>query len=244
MKDHIIVFGWDTFSKAIVTQLDKAKKETVIITTEANILDIKNEFQDSKYLTAHAMDYKDFDKVAKVDIKDSRVVLINLGSDTDNLVYGIHLRKHYANTHIVVPINNPDLNETFQNAGITYSLSKDEISAIVFSSYLYEKDVANYVEDLLDTADEDDSEDFDIQQYRVTRQNPFFNLSYEETFTQLRTDYSAVLIGISKIINNQRMLFKNPYEDMKIEEGDYLIMILSGTSAGDITKKFGVEEGL
>ena len=88
-------------------------------------------------------------------------------------------------------------------------------------------------------------DDFDIKQFKVVTKNPYLNKTYEEAFFNLKMKYNGILIGISK--NKEmggRELIKNPAFDLKIELGDYLIVILNGRAHQHLSKIFNVEEGL
>jgi hypothetical protein len=50
-------------------------------------------------------------------------------------------------------------------------------------------------------------------------------------------------MGISRKINNEFKIFKNPQSDLKIMAGDYLIVLADGKSKKLLTKEFGENEG-
>lgn len=243
MENHIVVFGWDYFIKSIVEQLVKARQRVMIITNRPEHGDILNDFSGSGKPQLLISSYHDYQKLIAADLEKSRIVLVNLQDDTRNLVFILKLKRRYPNIRIVVPINNIDLSDTFVRAGITYSLSRSEICAKLFASHLFEKHVAEYLDDVLSSGGESEDE-HDIQQYRMLSDNPVVGMSYQAVFVKLKKEFNAVLIGISKISETgNRMLYKNPYGDITVEVNDYLIVIVNGTTAGRISDYFGVAEG-
>ncbi len=237
---HIIIVGWDAFAKAVSTQLLAAGRRIVVITTslveKQEIRAFAPESQVS-VLTAHR---EDFEALAAADVEGASNVFVNLTDDREKLIYIFKLRKAFPGCRIVAPVNNPNLKETFINAAAIHPLSKDEISAKMFASYLFERDVAAYTADLFSTAVSDD--DYDIQQFRVTADNPWCGASYGETFKSLRRTINAVLIGIAKA-PEPRTLLKNPPDETPVEEGDYLILILSGKASAMLEAQLGIVEG-
>ena len=173
---------------------------------------------------------------------ESSVVFVNLPDDTEKLVYILNLKKAYENLEFVVTIENSNLKNTFIGAGVTNAISPNEISSKILASYMFEPDVASYTEDIMSFAKNEN--DYDIKQFLVTHDNPYLNKTYQESFFDLKKRYNTILIGISKKDKNgNRKLIKNPLGEVGINLGDYLIVILNGTSFELILKVFNVEEG-
>ena len=47
------------------------------------------------------------------------------------LIAILNMKKSYPDAKFLVTLDNPDLKETFQSAGVTYALSKNEMAANV-----------------------------------------------------------------------------------------------------------------
>lgn len=237
-NNHIIILYWDEFARLIVEQLLNAQKQLVVLTAdEATEQALTNNYKNTNVKALKA-DYEDFSQLRSVNIESSAAVLINFPDDTDKLRYLIHLKNAFANIRYVVSIANPDLKETFYNTGVHYCISKDEISAKLISSYLFERDVARFSSDLLSASASED--ELDMQQFKVTSENPVRNKLYGEAFDYLQKEYNALLIGISRDKN----IMKLPDPATTIREGDYLILIADGIKGMTISKDFGVKEGL
>ena len=237
---HIIIIGWNNFAKQISEQIIIAGKEVIVIS------DIKidiNPFDNQEYnkqLNVIYTEFNDFEKINEANVESALAILINLESDTEKLKYVIQFNKYFSNKQTVVPINDANLKGTFYNAGVRYPLSNNEIAAKIISSFLFERDVAVYFEDLIASAESED--DYDIQQYLVLEKNPYCNVNYGDAFVELREKYNAVLIGLAKPSEKQRLL-KNPPNNTVICEGDYLILILNGDTSDLLEEVFMIEEG-
>ena len=107
---------------------------------------------------------------------------------------------------------------------------------------MFEPDVADYETDLLTSAT--DAGEYDIQQFRVTARNPYCGRTYGEAFVELKDSHNVILIGISKAKGSGRVLIKLPSDDVAVEEGDYLLMVLGGSSEAAISEMFHVRQGM
>lgn len=87
-------------------------------------------------------------------------------------------------------------------------------------------------------------EDAEILQYRVTAQNRFKDRLYADVFFDIKKQLDAVLVGLATSIDGRRMVLSNPDDqNLKISEGDHMILIASAKSTKQIRRAFGVQEG-
>ena len=242
LMNHVVIIGWNEFSQMVADQLIGAGKEVAIVTDKREHIDhIKEKYHHGSAFTLYA-DFQNYEILHKTNIEDSSVVFVNLPVDTEKLVYILNLQKIYQDLEYVVTIENSNLKNTFIGAGVTNAISPNEISSKILASYMFEPDVATYTEDIMSFAKNEN--DYDIKQFLVTHDNPYINKSYQETFFDLKKRYNTILIGISKKDKNgKRKLIKNPLGEVNVKLGDYLIVILNGTSFDLVLKVFNVEEG-
>ncbi len=243
-RDHAVIIGWNDFSKLVIDQLTGVnKKIAVVVDNKADIDSIMERYpeQSGTIFTLYS-DFDNYDMLDKANIRESSIVFVNHGNDTDKLVYILNVKKVYPNVDFVVTLDNGDLKQTFINAGVINTISKFEISSKLLASYIFEPDVAMYSESIMSYAKSDG--DYDIKQFLVTKANPLVGHSYQEAFFEMKKRYNTVLIGITKRDKNGiRKLIKNPHGELKIAPGDYLVVILNGKAFKLLTKLFGVEEG-
>jgi len=242
-ENHVIILGWDAFAKDIVHELMLSNIKTAIITNDKEHLDMidinYSEYKDKVFVLVWDMD--DFGHLQKCNFSKAKVLLLNFGDDTTKLVSALKVKNTDFAGKIITALDTAGLEETFYNAGVESIVKKEEISAKLVASHIYEPDVAQYIEDLIATAVSE--EDYDIQQFLVTNENPFCNKLYGETLLQLKQEYNALLIGLSKSTLDGRVLYKLANRDMRIEKGDYIILIINGKNALILSQIFGVSEG-
>lgn len=241
-KNHAIIVGWNSFGRTVTDQLLQANKQVAVITLDKNNIEhIRDAYPASQVFALYA-DYYAMEHLQKANIKEASIVFVNLDDDTEKLVYFLNLKKAYNNLNCIVSLDNADLKQTFLAAGVTYALSKNEIASKLLASYMFEPDVAKFNEEIIAVAETDDL--YDIKEYRVTKSNPYVGMYYEKVFYDLKRACNAVLVGIVKCNNQERVLLKNPEGNVTVDEGDYLLLLVNGYSEKKLNKLFRVKEGL
>jgi voltage-gated potassium channel len=241
-KNHVVIIGWNDFGQSVISHLIAAGRSVAVITKDRASIDIIREYYDTSKVYTLFSDYHNFDLIEKANIREASVIFVNLQDDTEKLVYVINLKKHFDNLNYVVTLDNGNLKNTFHNAGVTYAISKNEISSKLLASYIYEPDVALFSEELIAYAHED--HEYDMKQMRVKGDNPFVGMYYDKAFFDLKKSCNVVLIGLVKVKDGQHSLIKNPEGSIKIEEGDYLVMMMDRKGEDRLRKQFHIEEGV
>ena len=239
--NHAVIIGWNNIGYEVLEQLIGVGKKTAIVTNKRDDIDLIRESYSDKQVFTLLADYNKMEMLEKVNISNSAVVYVNFEDDTEKLVQILNIKKHYNDLKFIVTLDNSNLKNTFLSAGVTYTISKNEISSKLLASYIFEPDVARYSEDILSFAESDD--DYDIKEYRVNSENPLTGMAYNDVFLQLKKATNVILIGLSKVKDGERNLIKNPSYDITIESGDYLIMIMNGAASVKIEEMFKTEEG-
>lgn len=240
-ENFVVIVGWDKFAGLITEQLVEADRQVVVLTDDPRIVKRINVNHDALQVLAIEMDILNFEEVRKIPMERAFGVYVNLASDRERLIYIFKLREYFPDLSIISPVVNSQLKESFSIHQQIFPLSRDEISAKIFASYLFERDVATYLNELLSPAVNED--DHDIQQYRVLPENPLCNEMYGDAFINLKKNFNAVLIGLSKRTPQGHQLRKNPPDETLIQAGDYLIVIVDGKTAIQLEKAMGVGEG-
>ncbi|PIB35457.1 ion transport 2 domain protein [Reichenbachiella sp. 5M10] len=240
-EDHVVIIGWSDFGQLVTEQLIGASKQVAIVTNQRSDIELIHEKYNKKNVFTLYADFENFESLKKVNIEKSLVVFVNLKDDTEKLVFILNIKKIFDNLEFVVTLENANLKNTFLNAGVTNAISPHEISSKILASYMFEPDVASYTEDIMSFAHT--PTDYDIKQFLVTYDNPYLNHTYTQAFSDLKTKFNGVLIGMVKRGGGKRHLIKNPQKEYKIELGDYLIIIVNGSSFETIQKAFNVQEG-
>ncbi len=240
--NHAVIIGWNDFGWHVVDQLVGVGRKVAVVTNRKDDVDLIREKYSQKTVFVLFSDYTNYELIKKSNIENANIAFINLEDDTDKLVYVLNLKKVFPNTDCVVTLENGDLKSTFLSAGVANTISTKEISSKLLASYMFEPDVATYSESILSYAKSDT--DYDIKQLVITERNPYVGKAYQDVFFDLKKRYNSILIGVTKRDKfGNRKLIKNPIGDLKLNVGDYLIIILSGKAFKVLKKIFGVEEG-
>ena len=240
-KDHILFVGWNDFSRLVADEVYHSEKKLAVITNRKDDIDLIYAQYSKEQVFVLFNEFSNFDALEKVNAAEAATLFISFDDDSEALLYVINFKKLYPRPEIVVSLQKLQLKDTFKAAGVTYVITKNEIASKLVASYIFEPDVADMNLDLLSSARSE--EDFDIQQYKVLPSNPFLNRDSEEVFHELKTRYNAVLLGLSKMKEGQRVLIKNPPAGTLVEVDDYLILMCSGRSRTEMRKLFNTSEG-
>jgi len=241
-EDHSAIVGWDKFARMVTRELVNAGQRVAVLTDDPQATDlIYDEFPGGRVFVC-ATGYDSPHSVERINLDKAAMVLVNLPDDTKKLIWMLNVKKDHPDAHFMIVLNNPDLTQTFVGAGVTYVLSKEEISSKMVASHIFEPDVAAFTTDILAKAV--DEEDYDIQQYRVLKTNSFVGQRYGDVFSELKSRHNVLCLGISKTRAEGSELMKLPGDDVPVEEGDYLIMINNGITEKLVEDLFGCSEGV
>ncbi|MBY0435670.1 MAG: NAD-binding protein [Cyclobacteriaceae bacterium] len=240
--NHAVIIGWNDFAQSVIGHLVGAGRQVAIVTKDRPSVDIIREYYSSQNVFTLYSDYNNFDLLEKANIKRASIVFINLNDDTEKLVYIINIKRHFPNLNYVVTLDNGNLKSTFVNAGVTYAISKNEISSKLLASYIYEPDVAIFSEEIIAYAHED--HEYDMKEFLIATGNPFIGMPYEKAFFDLKKQCNVVLIGLVRVNEGKRVLYKNPEGGMAIQDSDYLVMLMDRKGQDRLKKVFHIEEGV
>jgi len=242
-EQHIVIVGCNRFAKAVLDQICGTHIRIALITDQKSDVELIRESYDNKDLYLLYADFSNFQMLHKANINRASVLFINFGTDSDKLVYLINCRKHFKSSlkYAIVP-ENTSLYDTFTKAGASYILAANRISARVISSYIFEPDVAEFSEDLLSTSR--CSEEFDIKEFLIVEANPYHGKYYNDVFYLMKQEYDSILIGLARQEKGEYQLFQNPKNPkLRLESGDYLILITNNVEGEKIRHAFAVNEG-
>lgn len=241
-SNHIIVVGWDRFAEKVTAQLVTAHNRVCVITEHKENVDLIYEQFPRDWVFVLYAELHNQDVLDKVNIAEAKVLFPNLKDDARNLVYVINVRKKHPHLQIVMTLDNYDLQETFENAGVNYTISKNDVSSKMLASYIFEPDVARFNEDLLASAS--GRKDFDVQQYKILPKCSYAGMPYSQVFQDLKRRFNVVPIGLSKPAGETRVLHKLPADDMPVEVDDYVLLITSGLKVAELECLFQIKEGV
>jgi voltage-gated potassium channel len=238
-ENFVTVLGWGEFSESITDQLLASSNHVAVITDqEDDRVDIREEYP-TDHVHVTVMHFADFEKMKALGVGRSRSVFLNLASDEEDLITILRMKRHFPDLDYMVALSDEELEQTFRSAGVTYAVSKYNISSKILASYLYEPDVAEYTEDLLKATEEQG--DYDIQQYRVTESCRAIGDGFVDLMHTLRNDHNCVPIGLRKADGT---LHKVPEPDTVVNQNDFVLLITQKSSESGIEDYFGTQEGV
>ncbi len=240
-ENHVVILGWNSFTKMIAEELLAAGQQVAVIMDSKDHIESTYQKFDTygKNLFILYAEHDDYQAFSKVNIDKSKIVHIGLSNDSEELIAIINLKNMYDNLQFVVLLEDKSLTNTFKAAGVTYVLSKNEISSKLLASYIFEPEVADLTADLLSKAVDDN--DYDIQQFKVIENNPFLGKSIDDLTKHLSDNkQKSLLIAIKK---ENKEIEKLPSAETVIELNDVILFINNFSSQNYISNIFQVEQG-
>lgn len=237
-ENHVIFYGWNDFSKLVAEEVISARKKIAILTDKKDDVELIYELWGKEGVFVLFSDMENPDLFDRLNARQASVIFVALENDADSLTESIDIHRHLPEIDLVVSLKNNKLKETFQAAGVTYVVAQHEIVSKLVASYIFEPDVADLNLDLISSARNE--HDFDNQEYEVLESNPYLGQNCHDVFFALKKDHDVVLMGISKVENGKRTVYGNPSNDIKVELGDYLVVMTNNETLADV---FGVPQG-
>lgn len=186
-KNFIIIVSWDKFAELVTEQLVCTQRQVIALVDDQQVADRVNVTYNKQQVLAIKMDYFNLKKVGKLPLDRAFAIYINLQTDRDRLIYIFQLRKHFPGLSIISPVLNQKLKESFAVNRNIFPLSRDSISAKIFASHLFKKDVAVCLNELLTPSATD--QDHELRQYRILAENPLCNEMYGDAFIRLKKEF-------------------------------------------------------
>lgn len=240
---HTIIIGWDEFGRLVSNQLLTVNSQIAIVTNNKNDVDlIRDVYPETDKVFILFADFHNLEALKTANIQEANSVFLNFKDDSETLVYLLNLRNAHPQQNIIVSINNNDLRNTFRTAGVDYMVSKNDLAAKLVASFIFEPEVAEFTEDIMEAAVHP-TRDFDMQQFQVIEKNPFRDKDCMYTFMHMKQKYDAIFMGVVKFQRGKWELLKNPSEETIIRKGDYIIVVSNIEARDLIEKDFGVDEG-
>ena len=243
-EGHVVILGWDALAHRITRQLVAADKKVAVITRQTDAREVIQEAFAPENVRVHLAALNDWATFEQVNIEQALKVFVNLESEEDSLVAILNMRALYDDLEFDVVLNNPELEDTFYTAGVTYAVSPRNLASKLTASHLFEPEVATYTADLLSAADE--AEEHDIQQYKLLDSNEYVGQTWGDLFWTLKEEHNCVPIGIGRPKPDSvgRELTKVPADDRTLRAGDHIILITAGAKEEALESFFGLDEGI
>lgn len=244
-ENHVIIIGWDQFSRRVVNRLVSAEVKVAVVTNVRKEVDEIYEDFDEEEVFVLFTDYEQYDRLSRANVSKATEVFLNRTSDTDTLVTLLNLTNEFGDLdlHYVARIKNDELRPAFNIDGVRAEpVTTFEVASALIASHIFEPDVAAFGQDLIASATHAD--DYEIQQYRVTEESDWTESEYGELFWTLYEKHQILSLGLSKRNGGARELVELPGDNVSIAQGDYVIVIVNGRTVKAAAQEFGATEGL
>ncbi len=241
-SDHVILFGWNDFSRLVLEGILHTKIEIAIVTDRKDDVDLIYDQYGKGQVYVLFADFHNRELYQKINASSSRMIFISLKEDSDTLMHVINFRKYCPDVDVLVSTSKSTLKETFEAAGVTHVVARNEIVSKLVASYIFETDVAELNLDLLSSSKAES--DYDVMEFIVMDDNPYIGLDGHALFHRLKDDLDTVLLALRKNKDGKRVLVKNPSTEVQMEVGDYIIVMANRPIRKRLEATFGVQEGI
>ncbi len=243
-ENHVVLLGWNALAHRITRQLVLADKQVAVITRQTEARELIRETFSPGEVQVHLSQLNDWSAFDQVNIERSIKVFINLDSEEDSLVAILNLKALYDGLEFDVVLENPELEETFYAAGVTYAVATENLASKLTSSHLHEPEVATFTSDLLSASEKNG--DHDIQQYELLGTNGYVGQTWGDLFWDLKEQLNCVPIGLARPQPGEPRhdLTKVPPEDMRLQAGDHIVLITAAEKEPALESFFGTDEGI
>lgn len=243
-ENHVVVLGWNALAHRITRQLVLADRQVVVITRQTDAREVIREAFRPEHVRVHLSQLNDWTTFDQVNIEQAIKVFINLDDEEDSLVAILNLKALYDGLEFDVVLQNPELEETFYAAGVTYAVSTENLASKLTASHLFEPEVAAYTSDLLSVSG--GSGDYDIQQFELLDSNEYVGETWGDLFWTLNETFNCVPIGLARPSPDTvgHDLKKLPPNDTALRPGDHVILIAAADADENLEHFFGTSEGI
>ncbi len=241
-ENHLILYGWNDFCRQVLNGIRHTNTPVCIVTSRKDDVDLIYEQYGKDNIFVLFSDFQNADAYEKVNAKKCRIIFLALDDDSDSLMHVINMKQYAPQAEILVATGKSTLTYTFEAAGVSRVVPKNDIVSRLVASYIFEPDVAELSLDLMRPTE--DEEGFDVMEFRAIDSNPYLGKNGHEIFHQMKDDQDAVLMAISKTEGGRRKLIKNPSKDITLAIDDYLIVMANKPVKDRLESAFGVTEGV
>ena len=213
-RDHIVVCGWNSTARELVTELGGDEFTTKIVVIHDSD---KNPAGDGVYFVSGDITRADDLKRAGIEEAMAAVICPADGSneaDMRSILCVMAIEAIAPQVRTVVEANNPAHVEHFQRAEADeIVVSSRLVSRLMARSSLY-PGLAELVTDIVSGGE-------GSELYRVSLPNDYVGLSVDELSAKLRAEHRATLLSISR----HGVANLNPPMDFRLQVGDDLVVV-------------------
>lgn len=224
-KKHFVICGWTSLSEVVLSELLIENRQVAVITEDQDDVVIIKRKGETKNVFPIYGDPSENDVLEQANVKSASVVILTMEDDSKNLITALHIKEMNPKARIIVRTSRAELKKTMKIAGVTYVVTPDVMAGRMIASAAFEPEVANFVEDVTTATD---VEGYDLRQYMISAGHVG---TIKELSRSLREKTRTTLVAIAKKKTQKGTkeekweVFPNPEDDIKVHEGDIVILL-------------------
>ena len=213
-KDHIVVCGWNTTARDLITELRGDDYELRVVV----IADMdKNPAGDGVYFVRG--DATNEDDLARAGIAEAAAALVfpqdtSDGADMRSILTIMAIEHAAPGVRTVAEVNNPKHEPHFRRANVDELLVPSKIASHLLARSALYPGLTGIVTDIVSGGD-------GSELYRIVLPDEYCGLSIDEVSVRLRTEHRATLLSVNRLGH----AYVNPPADFRLEVGDDAVVV-------------------
>jgi len=221
-KDHIIICGWNSTARDLVTELGGDDYDHQIVLLH----DVERNPAGSDVYFVRGVPSTETDlKRAGIESAFSAIVCPTDGSneaDMSSILTVLAIESLAPHVRTIVEVNNPDHVQHFRRANVDEVMVTSKLASHLLARSALYPGLSELVTDLVSGGE-------GSEMYRVELPEPFVGHSIDEVSAMLRRDHGATLLAVTR----EHHTFSNLPSDFTFESGDDLVVVAE--SLGDLS---------
>jgi len=210
LQDHYIICGFGRMGKKIAMELERRKKQFVIIEKEEFV-------SETTEMYPHIQgDATEDNNLIKAGIERARGLVAVLGDDASNVFTTLSARVLNPKLKIIAKAEEENSREKLRKAGADRVVLPYEIGGFRVSQALLKPTVMEYIDEVFSRGDIG----LEIEEVKLSQISKLTGKTVSES--GLRSDLNIIIIGISR--ESGEWIY-NPRSDTRLEQNDILIVI-------------------
>ena len=213
-RDHIVVCGWNSTARDLISELSGDEYEHRIVVLHASD---KNPAGSDAYFVNG--DVTDADDLRRAGIEEAMAAVV-CPSDTSNeadmrsILTVMAIESIAPQVRTVVEVNNPNHVDHFKRANADEIMVTSRISSRLLARSSLYPGLAEIVTDIV-------SGGKGSELYRVAIPDSCVGMSLDELSVHLRSEHSATLLGV----NRDGVAYVNPPTEFRLQKGDDAVVV-------------------
>jgi len=153
--NHVVIIGWNDLSQIVADKLLQGDRNVAFVIEKKENFEIaESHFKDTDVFLTYDDSITE-ETLDRVNLKDSSTVFVNRPGDAENLITLLSINEYAPDAQTIICAYNEELIRTFNSAGATYVLSRQDILAQIISNYIESPHEEVFTEAFIEEAQEE-----------------------------------------------------------------------------------------